>query len=423
MRWRGPPDKQAGVNPTRRWVLGAAVGGAAHLSLPRPLQANEGDFWSPMLGKSSDAADQTPPVPRARSPITTERLGRPNFDLLHERMPVVVGLRPQRESGARIEMVRPLDSPAGAKTIIHNYGHGGAGMTLSFGSAEIVCDRLAKHDAWTGDDGKQSTIAILGSGVIGLTTAHAIKRRWPNSSVTVYARQCDVTKTTSYAAGGQFAPASTLGEYAGSTQPALLDAMLTRSRSRLQTFVSGRDAARYGIAQVQSYSLDKTPASANVRLDFGSTTLMARRYGSWLMDPTRLLPALRADLIARNVPFIERNFANQWDVYALPERFVINCTGFGARDLFGDTTLEARRGHLVVLHNPDNLRYFLNSWCGEASTRYLFARFDDIVIGGTIQRDNEAENFDATDTSDAAARDRILRRARSLFDKSSDACA
>jgi D-amino-acid oxidase len=373
-----------------------------------------------MYGKTPDTP-QTPP--RARTPIPTERLGRPNFDLLHEQTPVVVGLRPQRDGGARIEVTRTIDTPTGPKTIIHNYGHGGAGMTLSFGSAEMVCDRMAKHDAFHTENGQHPTIAILGSGVIGLTTAHAIKRRWPNAPLTIYARQCDVTKTTSYAAGGQFAPLSSLGEYASAPQQTLLNTLLDRSRDRLQAYVGGRDAARYGIAQVQSYSLDTSPAAANVRLDFGATTLMARRYGSWLMDPTRLLPALRADLIARQVPVIERDFARLHDVYALSERFVINCTGFGARDLFGDTTLVARRGHLVVLHNPDKLRYFLNSWCGDASSRYLFARFDDIVIGGTIQRDNESETYDAANPDDAAARDRIFRRARALLDKSANACA
>ena len=41
-----------------------------------------------------------------------------------------VGLRPHRESGYRVGTER-LDH----KTVVHNYGHGGAGWSLSWGTA------------------------------------------------------------------------------------------------------------------------------------------------------------------------------------------------------------------------------------------------------------------------------------------------
>jgi D-amino-acid oxidase len=46
---------------------------------------------------------------------------------------VRAGLRPYREGGARVERVGD---------VIHCYGHGGAGLTLSWGCAEEVV-RLA----------------------------------------------------------------------------------------------------------------------------------------------------------------------------------------------------------------------------------------------------------------------------------------
>jgi D-amino-acid oxidase len=45
-----------------------------------------------------------------------------------------VGLRPFRKSGVRLERDRLCDG----RTAIHNYGHGGAGFTLSWGCAEEV---------------------------------------------------------------------------------------------------------------------------------------------------------------------------------------------------------------------------------------------------------------------------------------------
>jgi D-amino-acid oxidase len=47
-----------------------------------------------------------------------------------------VGLRPFRKSGVRLERDRLRDS----RTIIHNYGHGGAGFTLSWGCARKVLE-------------------------------------------------------------------------------------------------------------------------------------------------------------------------------------------------------------------------------------------------------------------------------------------
>src|SRR5947208_9364797 len=45
-----------------------------------------------------------------------------------------VGLRPFRKSGVRLERDRLRDG----RTVIHNYGHGGSGFTLSWGCAETV---------------------------------------------------------------------------------------------------------------------------------------------------------------------------------------------------------------------------------------------------------------------------------------------
>src|SRR5205807_4441764 len=47
----------------------------------------------------------------------------------------VVGLRPYRAEGFVVEAER-----FGSKLLIHNYGHGGAGITLSWGNASLAAD-------------------------------------------------------------------------------------------------------------------------------------------------------------------------------------------------------------------------------------------------------------------------------------------
>src|SRR5215208_2608049 len=47
----------------------------------------------------------------------------------------VVGLRPYRPSGFMVDAKR-----FGNKLLVHNYGHGGGGVTLSWGTASLAVD-------------------------------------------------------------------------------------------------------------------------------------------------------------------------------------------------------------------------------------------------------------------------------------------
>src|SRR6266496_1859955 len=53
-----------------------------------------------------------------------------------------VGLRPHRDSGFVLRAEK-LD----AKTVIHNYGHGGAGMSLAWGTGSMAADLAMPHEA------------------------------------------------------------------------------------------------------------------------------------------------------------------------------------------------------------------------------------------------------------------------------------
>jgi glycine/D-amino acid oxidase-like deaminating enzyme len=47
-------------------------------------------------------------------------------------------------------------------------------------------------------------LLVIGAGIIGLTTATELRRRWPKVKVSVYAKDLDPRSTTSWIAGGQF---------------------------------------------------------------------------------------------------------------------------------------------------------------------------------------------------------------------------
>ena len=101
-----------------------------------------------------------------------------------------VGLRPHRPSGFVLR-VEKFDS----KTVIHNYGHGGAGLSLSWGTGAMAAD-FAVEAAQS----NRRAAAVLGSGAVGLATARQLQRR--GFDVTIYAKAIPPDTTTNKAWGG-----------------------------------------------------------------------------------------------------------------------------------------------------------------------------------------------------------------------------
>jgi D-amino-acid oxidase len=75
-----------------------------------------------------------------------------------------VGLRPHRDAGFVVKADR-LDD----KLVVHNYGHGGAGMSLAWGTGLMAAELAADHPA------RQA--AVIGCGSVGLTCARQLQRR------------------------------------------------------------------------------------------------------------------------------------------------------------------------------------------------------------------------------------------------------
>ena len=82
-------------------------------------------------------ADDHPAAPLRGGEILPD----PDFSLLRASDAYLVGVRPHREGGVCLKLDDELiPSQHGSKFLIHNYGHGGAGITLSFGCASVVAD-------------------------------------------------------------------------------------------------------------------------------------------------------------------------------------------------------------------------------------------------------------------------------------------
>src|SRR6202051_2354003 len=86
---------------------------------------------------------------------------------------VTVCLRPFRAAGPRLDVEK-----VGDKTVVHNYGHGGSGWSLSWGSSSIAVEKALAGGA--------RDIGVIGCGALGLTSAILLQRA--GAKVAIYAK-------------------------------------------------------------------------------------------------------------------------------------------------------------------------------------------------------------------------------------------
>jgi glycine/D-amino acid oxidase-like deaminating enzyme len=306
----------------------------------------------------------------------------------------VVGLRPYRPSGFVVRGER-----LGDKVVIHNYGHGGAGITLSWGTAELAVREAARTE--------QREVAVLGCGAVGLATARLLQRRgW---DVTIYARDLP-PRTTSNVAGGLWSPTSVAApdRLVGAFGEAFREASELAHRA-----FQDLPGERFGIRWRDNYLFGDSPPSAPYwvsqvpHLYPGMQSLgpgdhpfpvpHALHYRAMVIEPPIYLRQMLLDFRAAGGSLVVRALGSVEEVLALPEPVVLNCTGLGARDLFGDQELTPVKGQLHVLEPQPEVDYVtLNGGL------YMIPRADGVLLGGTFERGEWSLE------PDPAARGRIL---------------
>lgn len=298
----------------------------------------------------------------------------------------VAGLRPYRRPGfvVRAEQL-------GEKKLVHNYGHGGGGITLSWGSSKLATE--------IGLQGHSGPVAVLGSGVMGLSTARLVQEA--GFPVTIYTAALP-PETTSNIAGGQFHPYAVFkeGEVAAGFM-AQFSRALDYSWRRFQIMV-GDD---YGIRWLPTYVETDSPEAQllatfppiNRQLTQGEHPFPLRnvlRYDTMYIETGRYLRQMIRDVQIAGGRIDVRRFATPADIAALPDALVFNCTGLGSRDLFNDQDLHPARGQLAILEPQPEIRYAITGGPG-----YMFPRPDGILLGGTF----ELDQWDATPQPDTIA--------------------
>jgi len=309
----------------------------------------------------------------------------------------MAGLRPYRRQGFVVRQ-----EALGEKRLVHNYGHGGGGITLSWGTSKLATE--------LGLQGHSGSVAVIGSGVVGLSTARLVQEA--GFAVTIYAASLP-PDTTSNVAGGQFHPFAVF--HAGDVTPEFMTQFtraLDYSWRRYQIMVGDDYGIRWLPTYVEAGSVeDKVIANfppinrmlGEAEHPFPAGSMF--RYDTMYVETGRYLRQMMRDFQVAGGKIEVRRLAAPAEIAALQERLVFNCTGLGARDLFGDQELQPVRGQLAILEPQPEVRYAALGAFG-----YMFPRADGILLGGTFERDV----WDATpQPSDIA---RILASHKRFFD-------
>lgn len=318
----------------------------------------------------------------------------------------VVGLRPFRRSGFNVSVER-----ASQALLIHNYGHGGGGISLSWGTAVMAVEHALQTP--------HRTAAVIGAGVVGLSTARCLQAH--GFRVQLYAADLP-PQTTSNVAGASWGPFSVFDP--GVTPPGFDDGFRRAAKLAYEYF-ERLDGARYGVSWKQNYSLaDGRPEGfvvpseedrlvEGIRPDAEPVApgghpfrgLSVTRRLTMLIEPPIYLSALLADFRDAGGTVVIRRFAERHELAVLGAPVVFNCTGLGARALAGDEDVVPIKGQLVVLAPQPEVDY-LTMGPGDL---YMMPRADGIVLGGTHERDVWSLDPDPREA------DRILQGHHALF--------
>jgi D-amino-acid oxidase len=293
----------------------------------------------------------------------------------------VVGLRPFRPSGFVVKAEK-----LGEKLVIHNYGHGGAGITLSWGTSQLATALLPGEPV--------SSVAVLGCGAVGLATARLLQDR--GLSVTIYASELP-PNTTSNIAGGQWFPFGVFDF--GKQSPEFMNQFVQATDlayRRYQTLLG----PRYGVRWIRNYFLSHHAPTENdvsraIRQFTPETRVLREsehpfsgyefvlQYDTMLIEPPIYLNAMLTDFRIAGGAVRLMHFDQVSQLQRLTEPVIFNCTGLGARALFDDQELSPVKGQLTVLLPQPEVNYMALM----EDELYMFPRTDGILLGGTFEKD------------------------------------
>lgn len=275
------------------------------------------------------------------------------------------------------------------------------------GSAELAAVARppcsARYDRAMPSAAKRARILVLGAGVSGLSSAHELAAR--GHAVMLWARDEPLASTSAVAAALWYpfeaGPPERVAAWAARSyrrfgELARRETPGVRMVPLLDLYGPGLErpawvASLEGQRALTGPRLAGFAAGWEARVPVIETPL----YLSWLLARVR---ALGGVLEQRTVTDVAET--RGFDV-------LVNCTGLGARELFGDSECFPIRGQIVRVERGavERALYFRDA---DGGFGYVVPRSRDCVLGGTAERGVESLAVDEASTRSILARCRAL---------------
>ncbi len=335
--------------------------------------------------------------------------------------------RPMRHGSPNMSIEK-----VGSKVVANNYGHGGSGWTLGPGSASYVNNQLINSKGAT-DLQKDSPITIIGGGALGLYTAYDLYEKGYRN-ITIVAQQFD--SLPSHNAGGLLAPVSMdndpemqkIIEQIGIDAYIFYQAVAEKKHPYFKkgavivpTYFANREDSG-----LEPYVGKVMQPAKDVILDFGNGTTreMVSYDDGIFIDTSEMMDSLMSYVKNKKIKLINKKITSFDDINT---KYIINCSGMGAKELNHDDKMVSIQGHLIMLKDqkPADLQYMILVYFGEGKTEagqkikrsfYIFPKHlpnsspNDVgVLGGTF-----IENATAT-TPNKKEFDIVVKNAKDFY--------
>lgn len=254
-------------------------------------------------------------------------------------------------------------------------------------------------------------IAVLGAGVVGLSTAINIKRNIDHANVTIIADKF-LSETTSSGAGGIFKPTAELtpgvplellkrwvsDSWKWFSDLTLSDmASVTGNQMVAGYYFCNKEVINplykdyvFSFSRMTDEELKRLNMFHRYKYGYHITTVITcvKDYLPWL---TKTYLDSGGKIEGRTINNIDE-LVGKYDV-------VVNCAGLGSRQLFNDHKIHAVRGQLIKLQ-ADWIKYWMYTDDGS----YILPNGDIITIGGVRQNDDYNIDISEKDREDIKQR-------------------
>ena len=268
-------------------------------------------------------------------------------------------------------------------------------------------------------------VAVVGAGVVGLSTAYCIAEKFLDAgvSVTVIADKFS-PNTTSDKAGAFAQPAVVLPKKSECDAQWTLDTF-----NHFYSLYNTKAAAEIELSLVSGYKfVDSTaepPHSKDFRLGVrcispespevqgliqtpkSSASLSVWAFSTYIVDCRHYLPWLMAGFKKRGGVVEQRRLKSFDELRGYD--VAVNCTGLGAAELVGDHDIHPVRGQAVLVRAPW-IKHFV-TFVDESKDEviYIVPRSRDVLLGGTTV------SGDWSETVDPATSEAIVSRCTALL--------